>query len=71
MWKALASHAGVNRSAAIVVAYLMEARATSRGMGAVSAVRKVWQARPIVLTNNNFIRQLAEHELGFDRELAQ
>lgn len=52
-------HAGVNRSAAIVVGYL----ATDNDMGVVAAVRKVWAARPIVLVNQDFIRQLAGLEL--------
>ena len=51
---------GVNRSAAIVVGYL----ATDSDMGVVAAVRQVWAARPIVLVNQDFIRQLAELELS-------
>jgi len=52
-------HAGVNRSAALVVAFLMK----ERGMHVLDAVRQVWAVRPIVLQNDNFIRQLAQFHI--------
>ena len=62
--------AGVNRSAAIVVAFLM-ARGFSGGRGPASedsmplidAIRHVFEHRPIVLSNDCFLRQLVKLEM--------
>mmetsp|Transcript_44644 Transcript_44644/g.96747 ORF Transcript_44644/g.96747 Transcript_44644/m.96747 type:complete len:209 (+) Transcript_44644:1-627(+) len=48
--------AGVNRSASIVVAYLMR----RRGMHLLSAVRHAFTARPIILSNAGFVEQLVQ-----------
>ena len=57
-------HAGVNRSAAVVIGWLMQ----DGGLDVLSAVRKVWAARPIVLTNREFIRQLAMLSIRLEAE---
>ena len=52
--------AGVNRSAALVAAWMMK----DRGIGAYEAVERIFLARPVVLSNRSFLRQLVELELG-------
>ena len=52
-------HAGINRSAAIVVACLMHLHE----MDALTAVLKVWTARPVILQNRAFVEQLATLQL--------
>jgi len=53
-------HAGINRSAAIVVACLMHLHE----MDALTAVLKVWTARPVILQNRAFVEQLAMLQLS-------
>jgi len=55
--------AGVNRSAALCVAYLM----VHQSMGAISAVETVLNARGMILTNAGFVKQLVK--FGSDRDL--
>ena len=47
-------HEGENRSAALVVAYLM----VEERMSLHEAVEQVWSRRPIVLSNDSFVDQL-------------
>ena len=50
--------AGINRSATMVCAYLME----SRSIGVVEAATEILKKRPISLCNESFLMQLAELE---------
>ena len=50
---------GVNRSAAIVAAYLMR----EHGKSALEAVRQLAAVRPQVLTNSSFVEQLVQFQL--------
>ena len=47
-------HEGKNRSAALCVAYLM----VEHRMRLVEAVEHVWRRRPIVLSNESFVKQV-------------
>ena len=49
-------HEGKNRSAALVVAYLM----VEERMSLYEAVEQVWSRRPIVLSNDSFVDQLID-----------
>ena len=50
---------GVNRSAAIVAAYLMR----EHGKSALEAVKQIAAVRPQVLTNSSFVEQLVQFQL--------
>ena len=74
-------HAGMNRSVALVVSYLMvygpnpptQEEAKSSGelcMSFDEAVRYVLEKRPYALSNPNFVKQLSELEQEWQKEVA-